>query len=171
MKRVIAAVLAFLILFGVDSYACDRVQGDEAPYVRYAVAGHELPVEISQTLQEYLAQEGIEWWMYYACLQAYQESSYDICQLTPYPGGNDCGLFQFRDQFWADHCQMAGVYGDIMDWRVQCRVYARITAQRLRAGRSIEQVISDWTTGGEDRICEEYVRDVMRWESRTERVR
>ena len=172
MKRTaLALALAIVFIISFPVHAVELHHDDEAPYRFYRVAGYEMPKEVSMFLQECLAQEGIEWWLPYAACQAYQESNFDVWQVTIYPSGVDCGLFQFREQFWPDHEAMAGYYGDLMDWRVQCRVYARIIAQRLRSGRTISEVISDWYTGGYDGYCQEYVDEVMQWSDRLEAYR
>jgi len=161
-----AAVISILFC-GVTVNASGYRHDNEAPYIFYSISGKEFDRGLSMSLQEYLAREGIEWWLPYAVCQAFQESSFDPEQITVYSSGTDCGLFQFRERFWEDHCRMAGVYGDIMDPHVQLQVYAKVVAQRIHSGRTTAETISDWYTGGEG-YSQEYVDAVLQWEERME---
>ena len=146
----------------------------ERIYLYYTISGDELDRDLQRYIQDEMEIHGIPAECYPLILcQAYQESSFHVNCLTPYPGGNDCGLFQFRDRYFKDYLALAGYPRDtdIMNPYVQIDIFCMLYGRRLRSGQSIEKTISDWMSGGyTDEIIEEYVGDVLHWQARLQQV-
>lgn len=108
---------------------------------------------ITDRLYAALDAAGISWWYPYAYCQMMQESGGD-----PYAensNGLDKGLFQFRISYWQEP-------ESIFDADAQIRRYVRETAARIRAGLTIEEVISrHYTSDWVQAVDWEYVNHVM----------
>ena len=106
----------------------------------YEVDGERMDLDLQRFLYEELKSQGIEWWMPYAILTCYQESGFDIYDIT---NGVDMGLLQYRVTYWDERAARYGYPGaDIFNPYVQIYIYVRQTAERLNSGCSIESAIS-----------------------------
>ena len=125
----------------------------------YSVDGDVLDHDLQRFMWEELNSQGIGWWMEYAMLTAYQESGFDVYDIT---NGKDYGLLQYRITYWEERAARYGYPGaDIFNAYVQIYIYVRQTAERLRQGLSVADVISrhkqsDWGT-----FDQEYVNQVL----------
>lgn len=149
---------------------CERVQRVKTETPLYAVCGTVLDEDLQTYLYTRLKGFGIEWWMPYAIIQMYQESSFQVNQVT---NGLDKGILQYRYLYWDEWCDRAGVErGDIFDPYKQIAVYTSMVKQWLDKGCSVAQTISNHNTGGwSNDYSQEYVDQVMRWEDRLTKVR
>lgn len=128
------------------------------------VNGKSMEESLQRFLYESLKEYGCEWWFEYAMCQAYQESNFIVDCISTHQGenNNDCGLYQFKEKWWSWYEEEAGVFGDIMNPYVQIEVYAFHVCRWINEGLSVEQVLSNWYTGGQG-YYQEYVDQVMRW--------
>lgn len=133
----------------------------EAPeeFPIYMVDGDVLDHDLQRFMWEELKIEGIEWWMPYTILTAYQESGFDVRDIT---NGVDMGLFNFREEYWGDRAARFGYPdADIFNPYIQTVVYVKMTAARIRQGHSIEEVISKHKQSDWGPFDQEYVNQVM----------
>lgn len=133
----------------------------EAPeeFPIYMVDGETLDHDLQRFLWEELNSQGIGWWMEYAVLTAYQESGFDVYDITD---GIDYGLLQYRITYWSERSARYGYPdADIFNPYVQIYIYVRQTAERIRAGHSIEEVISKHKQSDWGPFDQEYVNQVM----------
>lgn len=126
--------------------------------VLYSVSGSVLAEEIQVYLYNALAAREIGWFMPYAVMIAFQESSFNIYAVSR--DGRDQGLFQYRVEFF-EGLNPFNPYEEI-------EIFADQMASRAAAGCDIETMISrhkqsDW--GPYDQV---YVNQVMRWASSLE---
>lgn len=125
----------------------------------YMVDGDFLDEELQRFAYVTLQDAGIEWWMPYFMLTAYQESSFKIHDITD---GLDYGLLQYRITYWADRAERYGFAGaDIFDAKVQIQIYVKQTADRLASGCSVSETISRHKTSDHGSYDDIYVRQVM----------
>ena len=127
---------------------------------RYAVAGVMLDPSIGNFLKSELDKAGIGWWMTYALCCAFQESHFNPRAVSR--DGKDKGLFQYREKYW-DNSR-----GDIFDPYAQIRLYVQQTANRLRAGLSIQETISRHMMSDWGEYNQAYVDQVMQWFDKVE---
>lgn len=135
----------------------------EATAETAAPAAESSPNPYHDFLAQRLADLGIEWWLPYAEAQMFQESRFN--PRAENPNGIDKGLFQYRLPFWKKTSRQAGIEvndDSIFDPYIQIAVYCYYVRQRLDAGRSVDEVISDHYTGGYG-YSAEYVSDVKQW--------
>lgn len=142
----------------------------EAPSPLYSVNGAVLDEDLQRHLWERLNGYGIGYWMPIALAQMYQECSYDIRQVT---NGLDCGLLQYRNLYWDEWCDRAGVErGDIFDAYKQIDVYTAMVAKWISDGCTESIVISNHNSGAWTYdLVPGYVAEVSRWFDTIERVR
>ena len=112
--------------------------------------------EIFLYLYDALDGQGIAWWCPYAIAQIFQESRWN--PKAENKNGLDKGLLQYRITYWNTETM-----GDIFDYRAQINRYVGQTANRLRAGCSIEETISRHMMSDWGEFNAKYVADVMRW--------
>ena len=126
----------------------------------YAVDGEVMDEDLQRFLWEELKIEDIEWWMPYAMLTAYQESGFDIYDIT---NGRDYGIYQFYIEDWDEKCARYGYPGaDVFNPYVQIVVYVKQTANRLKnLGCSIEDTISRHMMSDWCGYNAKYVSDVL----------
>lgn len=144
----------------VTEIACDTEPETEAYHPLYAVDGEVMDEDLQRFLWEELKIEGIEWWMPYAMLTAYQESSFDVYDIT---NGRDYGIYQFYIEDWDEKCARYGYPGaDVFNPYVQIIVYVKQTANRLKnLGCSIEDTISRHMMSDWCGYNAKYVSDVL----------
>ena len=131
----------------------------EAYYPIYKVDGDVLDHDLQRFMYEELNSQGIGWWMEYAILTAYQESGFDIYDIT---NGVDMGLLQYRITYWEERAERYGYPdADIFNPYVQIYIYVRQTAERIRKGFSVEEVISKHKQSDWGPYDQEYVNQVM----------
>lgn len=137
----------------------------------YAVNGNTLAPDVQEYLYNKLDEMGISWFYEYALLIAYQESRFDFDIISF--DGKDHGLFQYRLQFWQDNLTMNGldINSDIYDPYAQIDLFCMQMAARAKWGCDVATMISrhnmsDWGAYNQD-----YVNQVMRWESSLERMK
>lgn len=125
----------------------------------YMVDGDFLDEELQRFAYMTLQAAGIEWWMPYFMLTAYQESSFKVHDITD---GLDYGLLQYRITYWEERAARYGFAGaDIFDTKVQIQIYVRQTADRLASGCSVAETISRHKTSDHGSYDDIYVRQVM----------
>ena len=147
---------------------CEGTQGPDRdavlpePCPLYSVNGSVLDPELQEYLYKRLSERGISHWMPIALAQAYQECSFDIYQVT---NGLDCGLFQYRNLYWDEWCDRAGVaHSDIFDPYRQIDVYTTMVAKWIQDGCTESVVISNHNSGGWSyEIVPGYLHEVTRW--------
>lgn len=128
-------------------------------YPIYMVDGDVLDYDLQRFMYEELKSQGIEWWMEYAVLTAYQESGFDVYDITD---GIDYGLLQYRITYWEERAARYGYPGaDIFDAYVQIYIYVRQTAERLNSGLSISETISRHKQSDWGPYDQKYVNQVM----------
>ena len=133
----------------------------------YKVDGDVLDHDLQRFMYEELNSQGIGWWMEYAILTAYQESGFNIYDIT---NGVDMGLLQYRITYWEERAERYGYPdADIFNPYVQIYIYVRQTAERIRKGFSVEEVISKHKQSDWGPYDQEYVNQVMGHE--LERIR
>lgn len=133
----------------------------EAPeeFPIYMVDGDVLDYDLQRFMWKELNSQGIGWWMEYAILTAYQESGFKIYDITD---GIDYGLLQYRITYWSERAARYGYPdADIFNPYVQIYIYVRQTAERIRSGCSIEEVISRHKQSDWGPFDAEYVSQVM----------
>ena len=128
---------------------------------RTSICGIEFPYAdfLYKTLSDY----GLESWYEIGLSQCFQESRFNC--YAENPNGLDKGLFQYRLPFWKKTARQAGIEVDdasIFDPHIQIAVYCYYVRQRLDAGRTVDEVISDHYTGGYG-YSAEYVAQVKQW--------
>lgn len=125
----------------------------------YVVDGDVLDLDLQRFMYEELKSKGIEDWMPYAMLTAYQESSFNVYDVT---NGLDYGLLQYRITYWEERSARYGYPGaDIFNPYVQIYIYVRQTAERLSQGFSISEVISKHKQSDHGPYDQEYVNQVL----------
>lgn len=127
----------------------------------YSVNGAMLDESVQTYLYQRLAESGIEWFMPYAILIAYQESSFNIYARNP--NGLDCGLFQFRSTYWGA--------GDIFNPYTQIDVFVGLMANRANMGCTVSDMISRHNQSDYGSYCQSYVDAVMSWAGTLVQVR
>lgn len=132
-------------------------------YPVYSVAGVVLDEDLQRELYFQLKSRGIEWWMKYALMMAFQESGLNPTEIDA--NGLDMGLFQFRSTYWRESYAAAGLSSaDILNPYDQIYVYTYNVSKRLSSGKDIYTVISDHYTG-EQSYNANYVSTVLGWEN------
>lgn len=106
---------------------------DQLRAVLYSVNGETLNPDIQAYLYQRLADHGIEWFMPYAVMIAYQESHFDQYAVNQ-SNHKDMGLFQFRVQYYEGQ--------DIFNPYEQIDIFTRQMANRANAGRTVSEMIS-----------------------------
>ena len=137
----------------------ESIQNDATPL--YAVNGAVLAEEIQVFLFQKLSEANIAYFMPYALLICYQESKLDI--YAENPNGRDKGLLQYRVE-----------YVPWMDWRnpyQQIEYFVAQMANRAAAGCTVSEMISRHKTSDWGSYDQEYVNQVMQWESTLVRIR
>ena len=128
----------------------------------YSVNGETLNPDIQAYLYQRLADQGIEWFMPYAIMIAYQESHFDQYDVSD--DGKDYGLLQFRAEFWDWN------RGDIFDPYVQIDVFAENMANRANMGLDVYEMISRHMQSDWGSYNHEYVSDVLSHEANLREV-
>ena len=144
---------------GESVVGTDATAGEDS-FPVYSVDGETMDLDLQRFLWEELKIEGIEWWMPYAILTAYQESQFNVYDIT---NGRDYGIYQFYMVDWPEKCARYGYPGaDIFNPYVQIIVYVKQTANRLKnLGCSIEDTISRHMMSDWCEYNEKYVSDVL----------
>ena len=119
----------------------------------YAINDDMLNPDIQAYLYQRLADHGIEWFMPYAIMIAYQESHFDQHDVSD--DGKDYGLLQFRAEFWDWN------RGDIFDPYAQIDVFAENMANRANMGLDVYEMISRHMQSDWGSYNHEYVSDVL----------
>lgn len=130
--------------------------------VLYSVNGETLNPDIQAYLYQRLADHGIEWFMPYAIMIAYQESHFDQYDVSD--DGKDYGLLQFRAEFWDWN------RGDIFDPYAQIDVFAENMANRANMGLDVYEMISRHMQSDWGSYNHEYVSDVLSHETNLREV-
>jgi hypothetical protein len=127
----------------------------------YTVCGVMLDESVQTYLYQRLAEAGIEWFMPYAILIAYGESSFNI--YAENANGRDKGLFQYRVE-----------YVPWMDWTnpyQQIDYFVAQMANRANSGKTVSEMISDHNMSDYGPYNQAYVDHVMSQEGTLIRVR
>ena len=127
----------------------------------YSVNGAILGEDIQEYLYRRLSEAGIGWFMPYAILIAYGESSFNI--YAENPNGRDKGLFQYRVEYvpWMD---WTNPYAQIDYFTVQM-------ANRANSGKTVSEMISAHNMSDYGPYNQSYVDHVMSQEGTLIRVR
>ena len=128
----------------------------------YSVNGQVLDENIQAFLYLELAKYGIEWFMPYAILIAYQESQFNPTIINQ-QNGIDMGLFQFRVYYYPG--------SNIFDPYEQTTIFCQLMANRANAGLSVYEMISRHNTSDYGVYNPQYVAEVMRHEGGLCRIR
>ena len=129
----------------------------------YTVCGVMLDEGIQNYLYQRLCEAGIPWFMPYAILIAYQESTFDIYAVNQ-KNGIDKGLFQFRSTYWGA--------GDIFNPYTQIDVFVGLMANRANnLGCTVSDMISRHNQSDYGQYCQSYVDAVMGWAGSLVQVR
>lgn len=99
-----------------------------------------------------LADHGIEWFMPYAVMMAYQESQFD-CTAVNQSNGIDCGLFQFRAPYYEGQ--------DIFNPYEQIDIFTEQMANRANSGRTVSEMISAHNVSDYGGYNQTYVDQVL----------
>lgn len=118
----------------------------------YAINGEVLNPELQAYLYQRLADHGIEWFMPYAVMVAYQESHFDYMAVNQ-SNGIDCGLFQFRATYYEGQ--------DIFNPYEQIDIFCRQMANRANRGRTVSEMISAHNMSDYGNYNQTYVNQVM----------
>lgn len=122
----------------------------------FSVNGAVLDIGVQEYLYQRLCEANIGWFYHYAILIAYQESRFDFYAVNQ-KNHLDMGLFQYRSTFWN--------YGDIFNPYDQINVFTVQMMQRANVGCSVAEMISRHKTSDWGSYDQEYVNQVMQWES------
>lgn len=128
----------------------------------FSVNGAVLDIGVQEYLYQRLCEANIGWFYHYAILIAYQESRFDFYAVNQ-KNHLDMGLFQYRSTFWN--------YGDIFNPYDQINVFTIQMMQRANVGCSVAEMISRHKTSDWGSYDQEYVNQVIQWESKLVRVR
>lgn len=140
-----------------------RQDPEAQPTPLYSVNGAILGEDIQEYLYRRLSEAGIEWFMPYAILIAYQESTFDIYAVNQ-KNGIDKGLFQFRSTYWGA--------GDIFNPYTQIDVFVGLMANRANnLGCTVSDMISRHNQSDYGQYCQSYVDAVMGWAGSLVQVR
>lgn len=99
----------------------------------FQIDGRVLRPELQTYLRHRLSEQGIEWFMPYAIMIAYQESHFDIYAVNPH-NQIDCGLFQFRSVYYTG--------SDIFNPYEQIDIFCELMGNRARVGCDVYEMIS-----------------------------
>ena len=127
----------------------------------YSVNGETLNPDIQSYLYQRLADHGIEWFMPYAVMVAYQESHFDYMAVNQ-SNGIDCGLFQFRAPYYEGQ--------DIFNPYDQIDIFTEQMANRANAGLDVYEMISRHNVSDYGTYNNEYVMQVMKHEANLREV-
>ena len=118
----------------------------------YAIGESILNPELQAYLYQRLSDHGIEWFMPYAIMMAYQESHFD-CTAVNKSNGIDCGLFQFRAPYYEGQ--------DIFNPYEQIDIFTQQMANRANAGRTVSEMISAHNVSDYGGYNQAYVNQVL----------
>lgn len=118
----------------------------------YAVNGEVLDRNVQKYLYEELAKYGIQWFMPYSIMIAYQESHFNFSVVNPV-NGIDMGLFQYRVYYYPG--------GNIFDPYEQIRIFCQQMANRANAGCDVYTMISRHNTSDYCPYNQAYVNEVL----------
>ena len=143
----------------IETTAAPTEAETEAYHPVYMVDSEVMDLDLQRFAYEELESQGIGWWMPYFCLTAYQESRFNVYDVTD---DLDYGLLQYRITFWEERAARYGYPGaDVFNAYVQIYIYVRQTAARLASGCSVFETISRHYTSDHGSYCQEYVDQVM----------
>lgn len=125
---------------------------DEVPVTLYSVGEDTLNPDIQAYMYQRLADHGIEWFMPYAVMMAYQESQFD-CTAVNQSNGIDCGLFQFRAPYYEGQ--------DIFNPYEQIDIFTEQMANRANSGRTVSEMISAHNVSDYGGYNQTYVDQVL----------
>lgn len=134
-----------------DTTVETEVESPQAASPLYTVGGVMLDEGIQNYLYQRLAENGIPWFMPYAVLIAYGESSFNI--YAENPNGRDKGLFQYRVE-----------YVPWMDWTnpyQQIDYFVSQMANRAANGKTVSEMISAHNMSDYGPYNQAYVDHVM----------
>lgn len=131
------------------------------PYL-YSVGEEILNPELQNYLNQQLTNQGIEWFMPYAIMIAWQESQFNQYEVSK--DGLDYGLFQFRMEFWDWN------RGDIFDPYVQIDVFTENMGRRANMGLDVYEMISRHMQSDYGSYNPEYVSDVIKHEPNLRKI-
>ena len=132
------------------------VETAQTAYPLFSVNGAVLDIGVQEYLYQRLCEANIGWFYHYAILIAYQESRFDFYAVNQ-KNHLDMGLFQYRSTYWS--------YGDIFNPYDQINVFTIQMMQRANVGCSVAEMISRHKTSDWGSYDQEYVNQVMQWES------
>ena len=128
----------------------------------FQIDGRVLRPELQTYLRHRLSEQGIEWFMPYAIMIAYQESHFDIYAVNPY-NKIDCGLFQFRSVYYTG--------SDIFDPYEQIDIFCELMGNRARMGCDVYEMISRHMQSDYGSYNNEYVTTVLSHEKNLREVK
>ena len=128
----------------------------------YSVFGSVLDEGVQAFLYNELSKYGLEWFMPYAVLIAYQESRFDFYAVNQH-NGLDMGLFQYRITYYPG--------SNIFDPYEQCVIFCRQTANRASSGCQLMELISRHNTSDYSPYNQQYVNEVMQHEPGLARIK
>lgn len=128
----------------------------------FQIDGRVLRPELQAYLRDRLSEQGIEWFMPYAIMIAYQESKFDIYAVNP-QNGVDCGLFQFRSYYYPGT--------DIFNPYEQIDIFCEQMANRANAGCDVYEMISRHNVSDWGAYNATYVQQVMTHEPNLKEVK
>lgn len=128
----------------------------------YSVNGAVLDESIQAFLYLELAKYGIEWFMPYAIMIAYQESQFNPTIINQ-QNGIDMGLFQFRVYYYPGQ--------NIFDPYEQITIFCSLMANRANIGCSVNEMISRHNTSDYGSYNPQYVAEVMQHQGGLCRIR
>lgn len=128
------------------------------PY--YSVNGVVMDLGLQEYLYSQLCVKGIEWFMPYAMLLAYQESNFNI--YAENKNGLDKGLFQYRITYWGS--------GDIFNPYTQIDIFTTQMANRANIGCTVSDMISRHNMSDYGPYNQDYVNHVMSWQGTLIRI-
>lgn len=128
----------------------------------YSVNGAVLDESIQAFLYLELAKYGIEWFMPYAIMIAYQESQFNPTIINQ-QNGIDMGLFQFRIYYYPGQ--------NIFDPYEQITIFCSLMANRANIGCSVNEMISRHNTSDYGSYNPQYVAEVMQHQGGLCRIR
>lgn len=127
----------------------------------YAVGDEVLNPELQEYLYQRLSEHGIEWFMPYAIMVAYQESRFDQYAVNPH-NHIDMGLFQFRLPYYEGT--------DIFNPYEQIDIFTEQMANRANMGLDVYEMISRHNVSDYGTYNHEYVAQVMSHQSNLRKV-
>lgn len=128
----------------------------------FSVDGRVLRQELQTYLYDRLSEQGIEWFMPYSIMIAYQESHFDIYAVNPY-NKIDCGLFQFRSVYYTG--------SDIFNPYEQIDIFCELMGNRARMGCDVYEMISRHMQSDYGSYNNEYVTTVLSHEKNLREVK